>query len=69
MTLDRSDAELRASVFDSLENARANGYKVERWSAEALTDDLMTFDAVAEKFERDRVRRFVEEWLKKGKDP
>jgi hypothetical protein len=64
MTTPAPEASLRARIFESVDNAVANGFKASSWSAAALTDDLMTFDAVAERHERPEVLRAVEAWLR-----
>ena len=58
-----SDPTVRENIFASLDNALANGFDMRAWSVEAVTDDLMTFDADAWRFARDDVKRAAEAWL------
>jgi hypothetical protein len=55
--------ELRDRVFESLDNAVANGFDVRSWTPEFLTDDLTMCDADLERCDPTAVRSAVEEWL------
>jgi hypothetical protein len=58
------ESDLRARVFERLDDAVAFGFGVASWPAEQLTDDLMTFDPIADRHERPKVLRAVAAWLR-----
>jgi hypothetical protein len=54
---------LRAHVFESLDNARANGYDPREQSIEWNVLDLMRCDYVCERHTDDELRPHVRAWL------
>jgi len=53
----------RDQVFESLDNAVANGYAMSQMTAEQIVLDLCTYDADLEKLEPEVLVPHVKEWL------
>ena len=55
--------DLRAKLFESLNNAVDNGYELREWSAEDIADDVSEYDPQFEDVDTATMIPIIEEWL------
>lgn len=55
--------EIRAAVFEALDNATANGYAVASSSPERIATDLLTYDAGLEDQTETKLVPHIREWI------
>jgi hypothetical protein len=54
---------LRVRVFESMDNAKDNGYDQTTWTIDAILDDIMEYDGTLENVPREELEPHVKAWL------
>jgi len=54
--------DIRQRVFNALNNSMANKYRLQNWSADDITDDLIRYCGDLENSEPEELKPFVIEW-------
>ena len=57
--------QLRARIFESLDNSKENGYSPEECSAEYLAADMASYDSDLEDVDVKEMLPHINEWLAK----
>lgn len=55
--------QLKKSIFENLDNSKANGYEPELWEARDLGEDLVMWAEDLEDENIEVMLPFIEEWL------